>query len=45
MDFLELNITAEKLQRRFRLIHGQEQLKGKINILSRRAALDKKSVK
>ena len=44
MDILELNITAEKLQRRLRLIDGQEQLKGKINILSRRAALDKKRV-
>ena len=45
IDVLELNLTAEKLQRRLRLIHGQEQLKEKINILSRRAAFDKKRVK
>ena len=44
MDILELNITAEKLQRRLRLIDRPEQLKGKINILLRRAALDKKRV-
>ena len=45
IDVLELNLTAEKLQRRLHLIHGQEQLKEKINILSRRAAFDKKRVK
>ena len=45
IDVLELNLMAEKLQRRLRLIHGQEQLKEKINILSRRAAFDKKKVK
>ena len=45
IDVLELNLTAEKLQRRLRLIHGQEQLKEKNNILSRRAAFDKKRVK
>ena len=45
IDVLELNLKAEKLQRRLRLIHGQEQLKEKINILSRRAAFDKKRVK
>ena len=45
IDVLQLNLTAEKLQRRLHLIHGQEQLKEKINILSRRAAFDKKRVK
>ena len=45
MDVLEFNITTEKLQRRLRLIHGQEQLEEKINIFSRRAAFDKKRVK
>ena len=43
IDILELNLTAEKLQRPLRLIHGQEQLKEKINILSRRAAFDEKN--
>ena len=43
IDILELNLTAEKLQRPLRLIHGQEQLKEKINILSRRAAFDEKT--
>ena len=38
IDVLELSLMAEKLQRRLRLIHGQEQLKEKINILSRRTA-------
>ena len=45
MNVLEFNLTAEKLQRRLRLIHGQEQLKEKINIFSRRAAFNKKRVK
>ena len=45
IDVLGLNLTAEKLQRRLRLIHGQKQLKEKINILSKRAAFDKKRVK
>ena len=45
IDVLELNLTAEKLQTRLRLIHGQKHLKEKINILSRRAAFDKKRVK
>ena len=40
---LELNLTAEKLEKRLHLIHGQEHLKEKINILSRRAAFDKES--
>ena len=44
IDILELNLTAEKLQRPLRLIHGQDQLKEKIKILSRRAAFDKKRV-
>ena len=35
----------EKLQRRLRLIQGQEQLNNKINIISRSAAFDKKRVK
>ena len=43
MHILELNLTAGKLQRPLRLIHGQEQLKEKINILSRRAAFDEKN--
>ena len=33
IDVLELNLTVEKLQRRFHLIHEQEQLKEKIIIL------------
>ena len=33
----------EKLQRRLRLIQGQEQLNNKINIISRSAAFDKES--
>ena len=45
MDVLEFNLTAEKLQRRLRLIHGKEQLKEKINIFSSRAAFNKKRVK
>ena len=45
IDVAELNLTAEKLQRSLRLIHGQKQLKEKINILSRKAAFDKKRVK
>ena len=45
IDVLELNLTAEKLQRCLRLIHGQKQLKENINILSKRAAFDKKRVK
>ena len=45
IDVLELKLMAEKLQRHLPLIHGQEQLKEKINILSRRAAFDKKRVK
>ena len=45
MDVLELNLTAEKLQRRFHLIHEQEQLKEKIIILWRTAAFGKKRVK
>ena len=37
IDVLELKLMAEKLQRHLRLIHGQEHLMEKINILSRRA--------
>ena len=45
IDVLELNLTAEKLQRRLRLIHGEEQLKEKIIFFQEERPLIKRELK
>ena len=45
IDVLELNLTAEKLQRRLRLIHGQEQLKKKLIFFQEEQPLIKRELK